>query len=138
VQRANSARAISDRAVAYDIPGETIDGMDVLAVYQAVSRAAEHARSGAGPVLLDCLTYRYYGHSKSDRQLYRTKEEVQSWRQRDPIERLTGELKKAGLATEQSIAALKAEVDRELRSALDLAKAAPFPSAEDLGAFLHA
>jgi len=84
-----------------------------------------------------CTTYRYGGHHAGDKQDYKDAHEAHAWRQRDPIERLARELKKAGLATEQSIAALKAEVDRELRSALDIAKAAPFPIADDLGAFLN-
>ena len=82
--RANSAADIADRAVGYGIPGETVDGMDLLAVYEAVSRAVEHARSGQGPVLINALTYRYFGHSKSDKQLYRTKQEVEAWKAQRP------------------------------------------------------
>ncbi len=85
VGRGVSAAHIADRAVGYGIPGQVVDGMDVLAVYRAVQQAVAHARAGAGPVLLDVVTYRYLGHSKNDKQLYRTPDEVKRWRQRDPI-----------------------------------------------------
>ena len=85
VGRGVSAEHISDRAVGYGIPGLLVDGMDVLAVYRAVREAVAHARSGAGPVLLDVVTYRYVGHSKSDKQVYRSPDEVKLWKQRDPI-----------------------------------------------------
>jgi TPP-dependent pyruvate/acetoin dehydrogenase alpha subunit len=126
------------RGAVFNIASEAVDGMDVLAVRTAAAQAIERARSAAGPSFLVCTTYRYGGHHAGDKQDYKDAQEDHAWRQRDPIERLTGELKKAGLATEQSIAALKAEVDRELRSALDFAKAAAFPTADDLGVFLHA
>ena len=85
VGRGVSAEHISDRAVGYGIPGLLVDGMDVLAVYRAVREAVAHARSGAGPVLLDVVTYRYVGHSKSDKQVYRSPDEVKLWKRRDPI-----------------------------------------------------
>ena len=78
---------ISDRARAYGIKGLTIDGMDVIAVHKAVREAAERARKGNGPTLIEAITYRYKGHSKSDRQLYRTREEVKQWMKKDPIKR---------------------------------------------------
>jgi TPP-dependent pyruvate/acetoin dehydrogenase alpha subunit len=76
---------IADRAVAYDIPGKVVDGMDVLAVRGAVVQAAERARRGEGPSLIEAKTYRYYGHSHSDPRAYRTREEEAYWRDRDPI-----------------------------------------------------
>jgi TPP-dependent pyruvate/acetoin dehydrogenase alpha subunit len=80
-EKAFRIEQISERASAYGIVGETVDGNDVIAVYKAVTKAAERARKGAGPTLIEAVTYRYRGHSKSDRQLYRTREEVKiGWR----------------------------------------------------------
>jgi pyruvate dehydrogenase E1 component alpha subunit len=86
-ERAFRVEQISERASAYGIKGLTIDGNDVIAVYKAVSEAAERARKGNGPTLIEAITYRYKGHSKSDRQLYRTREEVKKWMEKDPIKR---------------------------------------------------
>ena len=78
-ERAFRVEQISERAAAYGMTGVSVDGMDVIAVYKAVSEAAERARRGGGPTLIEAVTYRYKGHSKSDRQLYRTREEVKKW-----------------------------------------------------------
>jgi len=86
-ERAFRIEQISDRANAYGIKGETIDGNDVIAVHKAVRRATEQARKGNGPTLIEAITYRYKGHSKSDKQLYRTREEVKKWMEKDPIKR---------------------------------------------------
>lgn len=87
-QKAFKIPYISLRAAAYGMPGITVDGNDVLAVYDAVRQAAQRARSGGGPTLVEAITYRWRGHSKSDRQLYRTREEIKEWQARDPIRRL--------------------------------------------------
>ena len=76
---------IADRACAYGMTGAVVDGMDVLAVREAVGKAVEQARQGNGPTLIEAKTYRYYGHSRSDPRAYRTKEEEQAWHDRDPI-----------------------------------------------------
>jgi len=83
---------IADRACAYGIPGETVDGMDVLKVRGAVSKAVDRARAGEGPTLVECQTYRYYGHSHSDPRAYRTREEEKEYRDRDPVKRLREDL----------------------------------------------
>ncbi len=136
VQKANSAPAIADRAVAYGIPGERVDGMDLLAVYRAAVRAVEHARSGQGPVLLEMLTYRYLGHSKSDKQLYRTKEEVAEWKLRDPIANFQSWL----LANEDCIPPvtsadldrLQSQAESTIADAIAFADAGPEPSVDHL------
>lgn len=83
---------ISQRAAAYNIPGVTVDGNDVIAVYEAVKAAVARARAGEGPSLVESVTYRWRGHSKSDKQAYRTRTEVKEWQERDPIHRFAGEL----------------------------------------------
>ncbi len=136
VKKGNSAAAIADRAVAYGIPGERVDGMDLLAVYRAAARAVEHARSGQGPVLLELVTYRYLGHSKSDKQLYRTKEEVAEWKQRDPIATFGGWLlantEILPRVTQSDLDRLQAEVDATIADAITFADAGPEPSIEHL------
>jgi pyruvate dehydrogenase E1 component alpha subunit len=87
VEHAFKIEQISDRAAAYGMPGVTVDGNDVIAVYKTVQAAAKRARDGHGPTLIEAVTYRWKGHSKSDRQLYRTRDEVKEWMEKDPIER---------------------------------------------------
>jgi pyruvate dehydrogenase E1 component alpha subunit len=132
VGRGVSAAHVSDRAPGYGIPGELVDGMDVLAVYRAVQRAVAHARSGAGPVLLDVLTYRYLGHSKSDKQVYRTKQEVDSWKERDPIALFQDWLIKQGHLTLDGVSELKARVEQTIDDAIAFGDASPEPAVEHL------
>jgi pyruvate dehydrogenase E1 component alpha subunit len=132
VRRANSSADIADRALGYGIPGETVDGMDPLAVYEAVKRAVQHARSGKGPVLINAVTYRYYGHSKSDKQRYRTKDEVEAWRARDPIPAFRDRLISAGILTADEAAALEAQAEKTIEDAIAWGDAGPEPSVEHL------
>jgi pyruvate dehydrogenase E1 component subunit alpha len=111
VDRASARTDLYHRGTAYGIPGEQVDGMNVLAIYEAGLAAAEHARSGQGPIILEALTYRYRGHSMSDPAKYRTRDEVNRVRaEHDPIDHLRQRLADAGTAE----AALK-DVDREAR-----------------------
>ncbi len=123
---------VADRAPAYNIPGETVDGMDAVAVYQAVHHAVERAREGGGPILLEMLTYRYKGHSKSDKQLYRTKEEVQKWMQKDPIPRFQGWLIEQGYLTEAEGQAIEEKADAAIEEAIAFAHVQPDPSPANL------
>jgi pyruvate dehydrogenase E1 component alpha subunit len=132
VRRANSAQSIADRAIGYGIPGESVDGMDVLAVHRAAARAVAHARSGSGPVLLELVTYRYLGHSKSDKQLYRTREEVAEWKARDPIISFQSWLLANGYLAQAGIDALQAQTEAEIAGAIAFADAGPEPSVEHL------
>lgn len=127
VGRAFNIEYISQRGCAYNIPGVTVDGNDFLAVYDAVATAAERARSGEGPTLVECLTYRWRGHSRSDRQLYRTRDEVKEWRAKDPILRLAGRLIEANLITEEEQAAIKEKSYHSIEEALVYAEASPAP-----------
>jgi len=125
------------RGLAFGIPSETVDGMDVLAVRTAAQRAIDRARSGRGPSFLVCMTYRYGGHHVGDKQDYKDSAEAKAWRLKDPIERLDRWLKETDLATAEAIDALKNGVEDEVRAAIGLAKTAPFPNASDLGAHLY-
>jgi 2-oxoisovalerate dehydrogenase E1 component len=132
VRRANSSADIADRAVGYGIPGETVDGMDPLAVYEAVKRAVEHARSGKGPVLINAITYRYYGHSKSDKQRYRTKEEVEAWKAKDPIPAFRDRLIASGILIADEAAALEVQAQKTIDDAIAWGDTGPEPSVEHL------
>jgi len=122
---------LADRAQGYGIPGVTVDGMDVLAVHEAAVSAVQRARSGGGPTFLVCETYRFIGHSRSDTRGYRTREEEEAWKQRDPIPRLAGQLRETGRATEAELQAISEEVAEELARAVAFAEASPSPAPED-------
>lgn len=127
VQKAFNIERISQRACAYNIPGETVDGNDVLSVYDAVSRAAARARAGEGPTLIESITYRYRGHSKSDRQLYRTREEVKAWMEKDPIPRFARRLIDAGMLTEEEAEVLRQRAYAAIEAAVQFAEDSPEP-----------
>jgi 2-oxoisovalerate dehydrogenase E1 component len=132
LRQAMAAPRVADRAVAYGIPGETVDGMDVVAVYRAVRAAVERARRGEGPTLIEAITYRYRGHSKSDRQVYRTKDEVQAWMARDPIARLREALIARGWLSEAEAAALEERAREAVAEALRAAEGDPEPEVAQL------
>jgi pyruvate dehydrogenase E1 component alpha subunit len=120
------------KARAYRLPAEAVDGMDVLATEAATRRAAEAVRRGEGPRLLEFRTYRFRGHSMADPQLYRTKDEVEQWKQRDPIAAYEGRLREWGLLTDQDRAALEADAQAETDAAVAFADAGPWEPLEDL------
>ena len=122
---------VIDRAPAYDIPGEIVDGNDVLAVYEAAGRAIARARSGAGPTLLECKTYRQCGHSRSDPRTYRTKAEEEEWARLDPILRLAERLQAEGLAGEAWLAETEQAVKAEIDDAVAFAEESPSPEPAD-------
>ena len=127
--------AVSDvamRASAYAMPGVTVDGNDLAAVVAASRVAIERARGGAGPSLIECKTYRIRGHSKSDRNLYRTKEEIEAWREADPITRLEDELASGGRMTKAELAAIERDAQQRIDEAIEFAKASPDPDPAQL------
>ena len=128
VKRAFNIERISSRAASYGIPGVTIDGNDVTAVYDAVKQAATRARAGKGPTLIEALTYRWRGHSKSDRQAYRTREEVKEWQKKDPIARLAAWLG----VDDAALAAIKEEARMKIEAAVAFAEASPEPSIDTI------
>jgi len=115
------------RAAAYGMPGERVDGNDVLAVRDAVKRIAERARSGGGPSLLECMTYRMSGHSRGDPREYRSREEEALWREQCPIRRFRNKLLCDGVLTEESAKATEAEVERVIADAEAFARSSPDP-----------
>lgn len=123
----------ADRAAAYGIPGVVVDGMDVLAVWEAVGEAVQRARRGGGPTLVECKTYRWYGHSRSDPRIYRTREEEKKWKERDPITLLAQKLLQADLATQAELEAIeqraRASIERAVKFALE---ESPDPDPKDL------
>ncbi len=121
---------LSKRAESYAMPGLTVDGNDVLAVYEAVSQAVARARRGDGPSFIEGVTYRYRGHYEGDPQVYRTQEEVAQWEARDPIQRMRGVLRAHGIS-EDHIAALEREVSAQIEAAVSFARNAPPARAED-------
>ena len=116
----------------YDMPSEPVDGMDVEAVHDAVSRAAERARRGDGPTFLEFKTYRYRGHSMSDPQKYRTKEEVEEYKKRDPIEMTKDRILTNGIATEEELAAIDAKIKQIVEESVKFAEESPWPDPSEI------
>jgi len=123
---------IASRACAYGIPGEVVDGMDVLAVRGAVKKAAERARRGEGPTLIEAKTYRWYGHSHSDPRAYRTREEEAEWKKRDPIIVMKENLQSVKMFTDSEFEALETAVDEKMEKAMKFSNASPEPKAEEV------
>lgn len=119
--------SVADRACAYGIPGVSVDGNDVEAVYETVLEAAARARAGDGPTLVEALTYRHCGHSKSDECFYRTDEEEQCWLDRDPLTVAEERIIDLRIATASELDAIVDEVEREIEQALRFARESPEP-----------
>src|SRR5690606_19134047 len=119
---------IAERAAGYAMPGVIVDGNDFSAVAEASHEAVERARRGEGPTLIESKTYRYRGHSKSDRNRYRTKEEIEDWMtNRDPIMLFENELKEFGVIDQAGIEAVREAVAREIAEGIEFAKESPMP-----------
>jgi pyruvate dehydrogenase E1 component alpha subunit len=123
---------VSMRASAYAMPGVTVDGNDLAEVVAASRAAIERARRGGGPSLLECKTYRIRGHSKSDRNLYRSKEEIEAWREADPITRLEDELASSGRLVKAELVAIERDAQQRIDDAIEFAKASPDPDPSQL------
>jgi TPP-dependent pyruvate/acetoin dehydrogenase alpha subunit len=124
---------IAGRAAAYDMPAAVVDGNDLWAVHAAAREAVERARDGGGPTLLECRTYRHYGHSKGDPASYRPKEEVDRWMERDPLKLARARLREEGVA-EEEIAAAEKSTQELVDEAVATARAAPYPEPESAAA----
>ena len=122
---------IAERAAAYGIPGERLDGNDILAVNEAATRAIERARRGEGPTLLELMTYRIAGHSRSDACAYRPDEEEAEWFARDPIKLYRNVLLDSGVASEAELNAIDSAIEERVDKSVELAEASPDPLPED-------
>jgi pyruvate dehydrogenase E1 component alpha subunit len=137
VERHQSQPDIAGKAGAYGLPGAAVDGMDVLAVEAAARGAVEAVRRGEGPRLIEARTYRFRAHSMYDAELYRTKEEVEEWRKRDPISVLEAALRGQGALSDADLAGLEAAVAAEVRESVAFAEAGPWEPVEDLLRDVH-
>jgi pyruvate dehydrogenase E1 component alpha subunit len=131
VSRTSNVTDLYTIGEAYDMPSEAVDAMNVEAVHEAMSRAAARARAGEGPTFLEFKTYRYRGHSMSDPQKYRTKEEVEAYKMRDPIEQVKKTILDNGIATEEDLLAIDAAIKVRVEEAVKFAEESPFPDASE-------
>jgi pyruvate dehydrogenase E1 component alpha subunit len=119
-------------AAAYNMPAVSVDGMDVLAVHEASLKAVQHCRGGKGPYFIEAMTYRYRGHSMSDPELYRLKDEIEQYRKRDAIERLKAYMIEAGQLDEEKMASIAERVEQTVSAAVEFAEASPQPGIDTL------
>ena len=130
VKRGFATERISDRAAGYGMPGGTVDGMELDEVHEAASEAVERARGGEGPTLIEAVTYRYLGHSKSDANLYRTRDEIVQWREQDPIGRLAMKLEEEGVLQSDEWQSMERSAKEEIEESFDKAAREPEPEPE--------
>ncbi|MCW3987863.1 MAG: dehydrogenase E1 component subunit alpha/beta, partial [Candidatus Bathyarchaeota archaeon] len=129
--KTTAVRDISVRGTAYNIPGITVDGNDVLAVVGAVSEAVDRARVGKGPSLIECKTYRWRGHYEGDPLIYRTQEELEKWKRRDPIQRFKKVLIDRHFLSQDEDEAIKKKIDEEIEEAVRFAEQSPYPEPKE-------
>ena len=122
---------IADRAAAYAMPGEVVDGNDAVAIYKAVLKARERAVAGHGPTLIECKTYRCRGHGEIDHQLYQPKDEITAWKERCPIPRLSSEMLSQGHISDEDLRKMEVEVDGIVEKAVRFAEHSPYPEPEE-------
>lgn len=132
VQRTSNVTELYKLGLAYDMPSEAVNGMSVEAVHDAVSRAADRARAGEGPTLLEFRTYRYKGHSMSDPAKYRTKEELEEYKEQDPIEQIRAILLSNGWATEAELDQVDEQIKIRVAQTVDFAEQSPYPEASEI------
>lgn len=137
-RKQTAARSLADRAAAYGMPGETVDGNDVLAVYDAARIAVERARGGGGPTLLEARTYRMKGHAEHDGQAYVPREELEEWGHRDPIELYAAKLLASGEVDAADLAAIDRRVAEDLDRDVEFAEKCPPPAPGDASGDLSA
>jgi pyruvate dehydrogenase E1 component alpha subunit len=131
VSRQMRVNSVAQRAAAYGFPGVTVDGNDPLAVYEAARAAVERARSGGGPTLLECRTYRWMGHYIGDPATYRPAEEVAWWKERDPLALFERKLIETDICSQEEIQRVHEQVRAELEAAIEFARQSPAPAPED-------
>ena len=139
VAKQTHSKTLAQKAIAYGIPGIQVDGNDILAVYAAAKEAVDRARSGQGPTLIECVTYRMAMHTTADDpKRYRTEEEVEKWRERDPIVRFQKYLVDKGLLSQDKIAGIESEVLEEIQAAVDGAEEQMKALGDPIDMFEHA
>jgi len=137
-QKEFAIQNLADRALAYGMPGETVDGNDVLAVIEAVTRAVQHARSGKGPSLVECKTFRVRGHSEADKADYVPHALREEWLARDPIKRFEAYLTAKNILTAAGMAEIEAKIKVAVDDAVDFAEHSPAPDAETVANYVYA
>ena len=136
--RDTSVQEIWRKASSFGMAGEEVDGMDVLAVRAAAERAVARARAGEGPTLLECLTYRFRGHSLADPDELRAEEEKQFWAKRDPLKALEHDLTEAGLVSADELRSIEKEINAVVEDCVDFALSAPEPDPSELTRYIWA
>ena len=132
VERTSNVHDLWKLGLAYDMPAKPVDGMTVEAVHEAIEEAAARARRGDGPTLLEMKTYRYRGHSMSDPQTYRTKDEVEEYRHQDPIDKVLATLKKNKWIDDKGVEAMEAKIKTIVEESITFAEESPYPAVEEL------
>ncbi|GAB4285209.1 MAG: pyruvate dehydrogenase (acetyl-transferring) E1 component subunit alpha [Deferrisomatales bacterium] len=132
VDRATCVTDIADKAAAYDMPSVTVDGNDLVAVYEAASEAVGRARKGGGPTLIECKTYRQRGHFEGDAASYRPKEEVEAWKAKDPIPRFAKQLVEMGVSTQAQLEEIRVQARGEVEAAVRFAEESPLPEPREV------
>ena len=135
--RSTAVKFVSERAAAYSMPGVTVDGNDFSAVAEALHHAIVRARAGEGPSLVENLTYRWRGHSKSDRNRYRTKGEIEEWMAKDPIARFRAELIAHGVLDDAAADAVAAEAVADVQKGIEFAKSGPSPQLSEVTRYVY-
>jgi len=132
VSRTSNVTDLYKMAESYDMPSDPVDAMDVEAIHDAVTKAAKHVRTGKGPYLLEFRTYRYKGHSMSDPAKYRTKEEVEDYKKRDPIEQVKNSILRKKLATQKELDKIDLKIKKTIAESVTFAEESPFPDPSEV------
>lgn len=132
VERASAVPALYRRAQCYAMEVESVDGMDLIAVYELADRVIRNARQDKRPIFVEAVTYRYRGHSMADPGQYRTKQEIEEWRRRDPIIQFANHLVRDGIVTSEQLDKINADVDQQIQQAVQFAEDSPFPDQQAL------
>jgi pyruvate dehydrogenase E1 component alpha subunit len=132
VERTSNVTDLSKIGLSYEMPSKSVNGMSPEAVHEAISEACDRARRGDGPTLLDIRTYRYKGHSMSDPQKYRSKEEVNEWMEQDPIDHCLEVIKSNNWLSDKGITEIQDWVKKEVEESVEFAENSPYPEAHEL------
>jgi pyruvate dehydrogenase E1 component alpha subunit len=138
VDRASAVSSIAIKARGYDMPSETVDGMDVMKVYEAAEKALDAVRSGSGPFLLELTTYRFRGHSMGDPERYRKHEEVKKWEESDPIGAFRRALLDRKVSSNSALDEIDGQALQEVEAAVQFAESSPEPTQDELYSNVYA